>query len=176
MPISERSTNTKGFVHFGGDIVSGVEDGVGIVVGSASTGAIPYLEPIADSTASIGIRAKGTGDVRIGNSSNAIALKGPVSIGNASTTAIPLIQQYTVQYTIPALAASASAESTYTVAGLTTNCGLFLTPQDPLNAAYTYQARCSTAAELVVRGGNLLGSTIGSAGTTGRFKLIAFQF
>lgn len=33
-----RSTNAAGIVHFGGDIVSGAQDGAGIRLGSASTG------------------------------------------------------------------------------------------------------------------------------------------
>ena len=179
MSIATKSTNTKGFVHFGGDIVSGIEDGTGIIVGSASTAATPYLEPIADETnANIGVRAKGTGTVTIGNSSNVIEFGAGITspkLGVASTTAFTLVQRYVVQFTAPALAASTSVASTYTVTGLTTNSVLVFTPKNPISPAYTYMPYCSTANELVIQWGNIFGSTIGTGESTNRGILLQFS-
>lgn len=72
-----RSTNTKGFVHFGGDIASGVEDGLGVRLGSASTGSTVWIESVTDETSgNIGIRAQGAGTITIGTSSNAVSISG----------------------------------------------------------------------------------------------------
>lgn len=65
--MDRRSTNVKGFVHFGGDVRSGAEDGIGISLGSASTGSTAWVEAVSDETnANIGIRAQGAGSVTIG--------------------------------------------------------------------------------------------------------------
>ena len=75
--MDRRSTNEKGFVHFGGDIQSGANDGTGIRIGSASTGATAYISAISDDTnATIGIRGQGTGGVVLGAGS---AVKGAYS-------------------------------------------------------------------------------------------------
>jgi len=179
MAIAARSTNVKGFVHFGGDVVSGIDHGTGIVLGTASTAATPYLEPIADeSNANIGIRAKGTGTITIGNSSNVISFGAGLTtpkLGVASTTAWTLVQRYVVQFTAPALAASTSVASTYTVTGLTTNSVLMFTPTNPISPAYTYMPYCSTANELVIHWGNIFGSTIGTGESTNRGILLQFS-
>lgn len=167
--MDRRSTNVKGFVHFGGDITSGVEHGIGLRLGSASTGSTVFLESISDDTnANLAIRAQGAGTISIGNSSNKVAIGGAASPFTVLTA--------TVEFTPPALAASTSANSTYAVTGLTTNAVIFLTPAAPLSPAYTLTPRCSTANELTVAWGNSFGSTIGTGESTGRFRLIAFQF
>ena len=75
--MDRRSTNVKGFVHFGGSIWSGIEDGIGISLGSASTGSTAWLQSNSDDTnANIGIRAQGAGTISIGNSSNAVSISG----------------------------------------------------------------------------------------------------
>jgi hypothetical protein len=75
--MDRRSTNVKGFVHFGGSVRSGVEDGIGFSMGSASTGSTAWIESISDDTnANLGIRAQGAGTISIGNSSNAVSISG----------------------------------------------------------------------------------------------------
>jgi len=76
--MEARSTNAMGkWVHFGGDVASGVDDGIGIIQRSASTGSAAVIEPISDSsTAALTIRAKGAADLTLGNSSNGIRLVG----------------------------------------------------------------------------------------------------
>ncbi len=65
--MDRRSTNVKGFVHFGGDVQSGVEDGIGVRLGTASTGSTVWVSAISDDTnANIGIRGQGSGGVTIG--------------------------------------------------------------------------------------------------------------
>lgn len=165
--MNVRSTNVKGFVHFCGDVRSGVEDGIGISVGSASTGSTAWLETVSDDTdGNLGIRAQGAGTITIGNSSNKVALGG-------STRAF-LMQTYTVDVTPPALAASTSVASTYTVTGLTTNCNIILTPRQPIQASYTYQGRCSTASELVITWNNNSGSS--NSDSTNRMNVLAISY
>lgn len=75
--MDRRSTNAKGFVHFGGDIQSGAEDGIGVRLGTASTGSTVWISAISDDTnAHIGIRAQGEGGVTINAGS---AFKGAYS-------------------------------------------------------------------------------------------------
>jgi hypothetical protein len=84
--MERRSTNVKGFVHFGGDVRSGVEHGIGFNLGTASTGSTAWIETISDDTnAHLGIRAQGAGTITVGNSSNAVGLGGALSVaGNSS--------------------------------------------------------------------------------------------
>lgn len=83
--MDRRSTNVKGFVHFGGDVRSGAEDGIGISLGSASTGSTAWIEAISDDTnANIGIRGQGAGGVTIGAG---VGIKGAYSTTFAWTLA-----------------------------------------------------------------------------------------
>ena len=80
--MDRRSTSVKGFVHFGGDVRSGVENGIGFNAGHASTGSTAWLETISDDTnAHLGIRAQGAGTITVGNSSNAVSMGGALSVG-----------------------------------------------------------------------------------------------
>ncbi len=75
--MEARSTNTLGYVHYGGDVVAGVYDGIGVHLRSASTGAAAIIEPISDSdTAALTIRAKGAAALTLGNSSGSLNLVG----------------------------------------------------------------------------------------------------
>jgi hypothetical protein len=149
----DRSSNGT---HWGGDGSFGVESSHGVRIGGGSTGGT--ITAIGDdANISLTIAPKGTGTLTLGNSST------PISIG----------RRFTVEFTPPALAASTSAESTYTVTGLTTGAVIVLTPRAGLSPAYTTRARCSTANELVVAWGNLFGSTIGTGESTNRWTVLA---
>ena len=64
--MKARSTNALGGTHFAGDVTSGVDDGVGVKLGTAQSGATVWIEPLSDdANASLGIRAKGTGIVTL---------------------------------------------------------------------------------------------------------------
>ena len=177
--MEARSTNIFGFVHFGGDVVAGVNDGIAVHLRSASTGAAAIIEPLSDSsTAALTIRAKGAAVLTVGNSSNTLSLISPVlttpSLGAASTTVFALVQKYTVQFTPPQLAASTAVNSSYAVTGLTTNSVLVFTPRMPLELGYVVQPRCSTADELILQWTNAQGTT--NSGSTNRGTLLAFNF
>lgn len=142
-----------------GDVLSNIESSHGVRLTGGSTGGI--VEPFGDdANISLTVRAKGTGTLTLGTGT------GAVGFGAAN--------KLTVQFTPPAMAASTGVESTYTLAGLTTSHFIIIQPQSPLSPAYTYQPRCSTAAELVVRWGNLFGSTIGTGESTNRFNVLVF--
>lgn len=86
--MDRRSTNVKGFVHYGGDVRSGAQDGIGLSLGSASTGSTAFLESISDDTnANLGIRAQGAGTITVGTSSNVVYLSGVKFRGNSTTFA-----------------------------------------------------------------------------------------
>lgn len=181
--MEARSTNTLGFVHYGGDVVAGVNDGIAVHLKSASTGAAAIIEPLSDSsTAALTVRAKGAAALTLGNSSNTVAFAGSqfalnssaTSIGTGSTTYFVLCQKYTVEFTEPALAATTSVISTYTVTGLTTNCNLIFTPRLPTAPSYVWSARCSTANELCITWTNVAVST--NSGSTNRGTLLAFNY
>ena len=171
MGISARSTNVKGFVHFGGDVVAGVEDGIAVHLKSASTGSAAVIEPLSDSdTAALTIRAKGAATLTVGNSSNVVVLAAPLGVG--STFVPTAINRYVVEFTPPELAASTWANSSYTVTGLSTGySALILTAKYALSGCYGYKARCSTVNELIVTFGNYGASTIGTGESTNRFTV-----
>ena len=107
--MDRRSTNVKGFVHYGGDIVSGVHDGIGIELGSASTGSTAWIESLSDDTnANIGIRAQGAGTITIGNSSNAVKIGAGASMKGAYST--------TFAWSLASLTSGAQGEITLTTA------------------------------------------------------------
>lgn len=165
-----RSTNSK-YVHFGGDIVSNVDDGssYGVQITGGSTAGV--VQAAGDTTnIDLLVRGKGTGIVTLGNSSS------PTRLGN-STTSIALAQRYFVQFTVPALSSGASAESTVTVTGLTTNSILVLQHRLKLNSTVTGVAvtpRCSTADELTVEFHNHSQSSL--SGSTQSAYLMQFSF
>ena len=173
MGMSTRSTNAIGFVHFGGDLVAGVNDGVGILLHPASTGSTAVIEPISDSdTAGLKIRAKGAATLTLGNSSNSVLLVGPKP-GTGSTSAVTLMQRYLVSFTAPELAASTAMDSTHACVGLTTGASLIMvTPRSPISNAYTFTPRCTAANLLTVAIGNTFGSTIGSGETTNAWIVV----
>ena len=107
--MDRRSTNVKGFVHYGGDVRSGGQDGIGFSVGSASTGSTAWIESVSDDTnANLGIRAQGAGTITIGNSSNAVTIGGGAAFKGAYST--------TFVWTLAALTSGAQGEITLTTA------------------------------------------------------------
>lgn len=167
-----RSTNADGkYVHFGGALVAGADYGSGVELNPNSSGVAPIITSVGDETnKGLTIKAKGTGQLTLGDSSNT------VQFGN-STTVFSKIQRYLVQATVPALSSVASAESTVTVTGLTTNSILILQNRVKLNSTVTgvtASARCSTADELVIEWHNVSASSL--SGSTQSFYLLQFGF
>lgn len=159
-----RSTNvTQGWNHHGGALVVGVEAGSGIEFNPNSSANAPNIMPAGDEAdKSIQIQGKGAGGV---------------IIGAGSTSPSKGVQQYLIQYTPAALAATAASQSTITVVGLATNSALFFTPLSPaVSAVYAYRVQCSTAGELRFTEQNISGSSIGSGQSTSRGLLVEFKF
>lgn len=152
-----------------GAIVSNIESSHGVRLTGGSTGGV--VEAFGDdANISLAVRGQGTGSVVIGNSSQSVLL------GN-STTSLSAVQRYLVQWTVPALSSASSAESTVTVAGLTTNAVLVLQHRVKLNSTVTgvtVTARCSTAAELTIETHNISQSSL--SGSTQSAYLLAFYF
>lgn len=202
--MNNRST-ANAFVHFGGEVISNVESSHGVQLGGGSTGGTITAFG-DDANIALTIRAKGSGIVTVGDSSNgsamagstlsitagsSITISGPISItssaatinstrvffGNGSTTPISQVQRFFVEYTVPVLAAGASAVSSVTVTGLTTNSVLVLQPRLVQNTTVTGVwsfARCSTADELIVEIHNNSASTL--SGSTVSAYLLQFKF
>ena len=79
-----------------------------------------------------------------------------------------------VQFTEPALAASTTVASTYTVTGLTTNTVCLFSPHAALAAGYGISAvYCDAADELTILWANETGST--KSGSSNRGYLTAFE-
>jgi hypothetical protein len=94
-----RSTNPEGFVHFGGDVMSGANSTRGVLLSSNT------VSPVSDnSNENLVLKGKGTGGVVFGTSTTPFI--GIVS-GESTMTA-------------PALAANAQGESTFTATGIST--------------------------------------------------------
>lgn len=93
-----RSTNTVGFVHFGGDVASGVNSSLGAMLSSNT------VQPIGDATdIDLEVKGKGAGVVYL----------------NGSTTPWKVVAGEST-YTPPPLAASAQGECTFAAAGIST--------------------------------------------------------
>lgn len=163
MPFNYRSTNTIGYTHFSGALVVGTELGSGIELNPSSTSAAANIMPAGDETdKTIQIQGKGAGGVLL---------------GATSTSACKGMQQYLIQWTPAALAASAASQSTITVTGLATNSALFFTCMTPgASAVYAYRVQCSTANELRFTQQNIGASTIGTGESTARGLLLEVKF
>lgn len=167
-----RSTNDNGYNHYQGDIISNVSSGQainsshGVHLTGGSTGGI-VLSAGDESNIPLNLRAKGTAGLRFGVN---------------STSQIPLIQMYRIDWTIGALSSAgidaASADSTITVAGATTNSVYVVQRRGALNSTNStglfIEACCSTAAEIRLRTYNIGASTI--SGSTMSAYLLQVQF
>ena len=87
--MNYRSTNEKGIVHFGGSIVAGVEDGSGIELQSASSGANAIIKPVGDeSNKGLGLLGKGTSGVFVGSTaSGSLGFKGAFTVNSTWSNA-----------------------------------------------------------------------------------------
>ena len=179
MPFNYRSTNATGYTHHGGALVVGAELGSGIELNPTSSGNAPNIMPAGDeANKGITIQSKGTGTITIGSSVNqpVVITSTNVRFG-ASTSPLGLIQQYYVEWTVPALSSAASAESTVTVIGLTTASHLLFTPSQKVNSTVTgviTSVRCSTADELVIITSNVSVSSLSGSTQSGRLLQIGF--
>lgn len=148
-----RSSNSK-FTHFGGDVVSNVDDSShGVKLSGGSTGGV--IEAVGDDdNITLTVRGKGTGNTIIGSTGGQISLNSTrTTIGSGSTFNMSMIQRYFVHFTVPALSSGAADVSTVTVNGLTTNSMLILQSRVQPNSTVVgvhVTGRCSTADELVV--------------------------
>ena len=184
--MERRSTNDIGYVHHQGDIVSNVGSSHGVWLRGGSTGGI--IEPIGDDTSiSLSIRSRTAGPLNLGTStsgqvniaSTMVDLQSTrIQIGDASTTGLQMVERYLIQIDSAAmvLAAGASGDTVSTVASLTTNCVLAITPHATFSSRYEFDVFCSTATELRVRLINRAASTFGSGESSNRATVIAFMF
>lgn len=178
-PMNYRSTNLLGYSHRGHALVVGVEEGYGVEVNPASTGtaAGPNITSAGDdSTIALTVQAKGAAALNLGSATAPMNLNSTtVQFGSRSTSALAYIQRYRVDWTIPALSSAgvtaASADSTVTVAGATTNAMYILQQTQVYNStndpAVIAVARCSTANELRVTSINLGASTLSGSTVSG---------
>lgn len=122
-----RSTNAVGFVHFGGEVVIGAQDGSGISLNSGSSAVGPVISVQGDATnIPVTIKAKGTGKVTLGDSSNSVAFLGSVQVGSTAAGSLPFKGAFTALSTISwaALTAGHSDPATFTLSTATVMCDL----------------------------------------------------
>jgi len=176
--MNARSTNTKGYVHFGGDITSGVEDGIGVKLGSASTGASVVIEPLSDSdTAAMTVRAKGASVLTIGNSSNTVNITGTIGAFGAGSAPLGFYST-TFAYAYAALSSGQAADISIasTTADIVPGDLVVVSLGSPtVSPLALLNVRYSTAAAsrvtLVV--GNITSTTFASTGSgTGRISWV----
>jgi len=177
--MDRRSTNVKGFVHYGGDVQSGIHDVIGLRLGSASTGSTAWLESVSDDTnANLGIRAQGAGSITLGNSSNAVRTPGGLYAVSGSSP-IKGAHSTTFAWTLAILSSGAQGEITLTtsVGGATPIAQGDLIGLVELNPATAtgddltiQQIRTSTVASSVVTlvVGNIASTATSSNSGTGR--------
>lgn len=123
-----RSTNPEGHVHYGGDIMSGANSTLGVLLSSNT------VSPVSDNTnENLILKGKGTGGVQIGASTSAFT-----GIGRGASTT-PVI----------ALAASGMTASTITIPGLATGDVLYIgrpTPSTTMSTALAMAGAWASAA------------------------------
>ena len=141
-----RSTNPEGFVHFGGDVMSGAQSTRGVLLSSNT------IQPVSDNAAEdLLIRAKGTGKVYIGGSTT------PTQFVTGQST-----------MTIPNMPGASQDVSTFAAAGLST--GDLILAVDARGTVSTHVAmggyRCTVANKVTVVWTNCHASSI-AAETTG---------
>jgi len=156
--------------HISNDIVAGVGSSHGVQLSGGSTGGMVTAVG-DDANIALSIIPKGQGPLLLGNSST------PIRVADGSTTALFGIKRHLVQFTVPALSSAGSAESTVTVAGLTTNSILVFQPRVQMNSTVVGvfgTVRCSTANELVIEFHN--GSLSTLSGSTQSAYLLQFLF
>lgn len=158
-----RSTNSK-FTHHQGDFLSNTDDGSshGVHLTGGSTGGI--VQPCGDEdNIALTVRGKGTGPVRVGNSSQTVVFAGPLSITGAvtstgavgftstqinltstkvfigaagSTSFLMAVRKVFVEFSVPTMAVNAGAEvGDIAVTGLTTNAVVTMAERAPLNSS-----------------------------------------
>lgn len=110
-----RSTNVDGRVHFGGDLIAGVNATAGVHLTSN------VVQPAGDaSDIDLHVKAKGTGALFL----------------NGSTTAFKLVSGEST-FTPPAMSSFSQAECTFTAAGISTNDLIFCVDlRNVLSTAY----------------------------------------
>lgn len=160
------SSNTDGANPAHGDIVSNVGSSHGVRLSGGSTGGI--VEPVGDdANITLTLRGKGTGKVRVSS----------LAFGSSGT---PIVEAraFTVQFTAPPLSSglTSAAESTFTVAGVSTGAVLVFTPTNAISPLYNVRARCSTTDELVLCFSQNGISTLGTGESTNRGTLLQFRF
>ena len=139
-----RSGNPEGYVHFGGDIMSGANSTRGVLLSSNT------IQAVSDNAAEdLILRAKGTGKVLFGTSTSGL---GGIVRGTSTTTP-------------PPLAISAIGESTMAVAGLSTADSILVEQSPTLSTAYGMVGYYISAAnEVTIRYLNNLASTQSQVG------------
>ena len=107
-----RSTNPEGYVHFGGDVMSGANSSRGVILSSNT------VSPVSDNdNENLVLRGKGTGGVILGTSTSVL---GGMNRGTSTMTLVEL-------------PASALVYSTLTVPGLGVDDMLYIARPDSTN-------------------------------------------
>ena len=143
-----RSTNPEGFVHFGGDVMSGAHSTRGVLLSSNT------ISPVSDnSNEDLVLRGKGTGGVKLGTSTS---IMGGMNRGTSTLTLVEL-------------PASALIYSTLTVPGLGVNDMLYIARPDSTTMSTALGMvgySCTTANEAKIAFLNNLASTQSILGDT----------
>lgn len=158
--------NSGNATHHVNGLAAGVGSSHAVELGGGSTaGTITAISD--DASANLSILAKGTGNLRLGDSSNAVYL-------NGSTTAFKIVVGESTM-TAPAMAANSQAESTFTATGISTgDIVLSVDFRNTLSTSYLPgYAYVGAADKIHVPLGNVHASTISaSTGVTVRWMYL----
>ena len=173
-PMNYRSTQADGrYVHFGGSVVVGSELGHGVEVSAnASTAAtdVPNIQSCGDDTnIPLTIQAKGTGELRLGNSSNTVVIAGS-ALAFGSTSSSPIIGVSRSTFTSQFAAISSGQLSEITLSTATTSAqdgDLVSVAGEATSPAVMVGFRLSTA--VASRVTIILTNPTSTATSTGRF-------
>ena len=173
VPMSNRSTNDVGFVHYGGVVRSGAQSGRGVELGvnqsTAATDAVTIIPTGDDDNIPLVLVGKGTGSVRVGNSSQT------VQFGNSTSPLAGIVRGISTTRP-PELAALGTDVSTMTIAGISTSDILILEgPVSSFSTNYVIShSFISSASEVKIQYYNTLNSSQSSTEIRMRYAYLKF--
>lgn len=166
-----RSTNARGWTHHQGDLVSNVDSSHGVLLSGGSSGGL--VQPVGDdANISIEVSGKGTGGVRIGNSSS------PVLIGGSTAPFAGMLRVTDTAVNTPSFSTKIGQieETTATFSGVnSSHFVLAFTNNSPATSVGLIGARVSSAAEVILTWVKA-GDTAAVAASTVTVSMLAFRF
>lgn len=176
--MDTRSSNAVGYVHYQGDVVSNVGSSHGVQLSGGSTGGI--VQAIGDdANVSLSLYPRGTGDLVLGTSSNAVKISSGASFTLAGTDALTGIYRYTDTAVATPNFNSTNAmviDTDHVIPGLTTNSYVLAIPRNSSTDCVLTTVKVSKSTATNVHCSWLKCSTLTVGASTATVDFLCFRF